>query len=300
MRGSAGRLLVAMALLLLPGALQARQPVADHPGAGGDARLPVVAPGLAPGSGMHRWADDLTVQEGPRRQTWRFARYGAIAGAVTGGLAGAWLTLYCSSGNYDGCFRYPFIFGGLGALAGGTAGAIVGAAIPTGGAADPAAPPAAEGPRRAIGSGSLAVGVAGGSVTGWDEVTRMERRYEGTGPVVRASVHAELRPWLALGPEVGQAWLGEAGEVRHIAVAVRVGGRGVGRLSPYATVNLGAYDSQRPSLEYLGMGVGAGVRLTPGGTRRFFADLEARHSRNAQYIEPTRMNGLTFGGGLYW
>lgn len=65
-------------------------------------------------------------------------------------------------------------------------------------------------------------------------------------------------------------------------------------------MNLGAYDSTGPSLEYLGGGVGGGVRMETGTARRYSLEVEARHSRNAQNIAPMRMWTIAISGGLSW
>jgi hypothetical protein len=220
----------------------------------------------------------------PRRQTWRYARIGAIAGGAAGLVVGGWMALYCSSTAEGGCFLALPAFTFLGAASGFAAGAIIGATVPASGSV-----PA----ERSIGSGGIGVGAANATI-GFEDGTTQQRG----GSALRANAWAELRPWLALGPEVGIGSFGDAGNVRHIAVATRLS-PGRGRVVPFATANLGAYDSTGPSLEYLGGGIGAGARLrTADG--RFYVDVEARHSRNAQNIDPMRMNSLTVAGGIYW
>lgn len=241
-------------------------------------------------------ADEWQQARQPRRQTRRFATWGAIGGGVAGALAGGWMALYCSSGSGDSCWPVFPLMTGFGAAAGGIGGAIIGAAVPG---------PGATGAAQPIGSASVSAGIASGSVSGLpvpapDGSYTGERTASGSGVSARANVYAELTPWLALGPELGIAHLdGDAGDVRHVAVAARISGRR-GRVMPFATVNAGAYDSARPSLEYLGGGIGAGARLHPSGSDRFFLDVEARYARNLQNIEPMRLRGLSVSGGLSW
>jgi hypothetical protein len=246
-----------------------------------------------------------------QRQTRRGARYGAIAGGIVGLGMGGFMGLYCAGTQSpnDHCWRPVPLIIGLGIVSGAAAGAILGAAVPgpdaaaRPGAADTTGAPAAR--PRSIGSAGLAAGVAHASIEdGTGEVAR------GGGTTARLNLYGELRPWLALGPELGIASFGSAGDIRHIAVATRIGlGGGLGgrdgrfgnsRIIPFVTVNAGAYDTTGPSLEFFGGGAGLGVRYHAGRDGRFFADVEGRYSRNLQNIEPMRMRSLSISGGLYW
>jgi hypothetical protein len=236
----------------------------------------------------------------PRRQTRRGARIGAIAGTVAGLGIGSLMALWCrglSSGTCDAAIPIVTVLGGV---SGAVGGAIIGAAIPTEAAAPGTAAPPVE---RRIGSATLVLGAAHARQEGytgeWAEGPVSARWIEGSGPAARANVYAELRPWLAIGPEAGIAWAGDLGRVRHAAVSIR-GTGAMGRVNPYVAVNLGAYQSTGPSLEFLGGGIGAGVRLAPRSDSRSFVDVDARYSRNLQHIEPLRMHGLNVGGGFYW
>jgi hypothetical protein len=226
----------------------------------------------------------------PRRQTRRVARYGAIAGGIAGLGVGGFMALWCSgTGDSDNCFWAVPLVTGFGIVSGAAAGAIIGAAIP-GPGHDGSSP---------IASGGLTAGVARASITGRGIPGEGEPRPAShTGTLARFNVYAELTPWFGLGPELGIAGFGDAGDVRHIAVSTRF--MASGRVAPFSTVHFGAYDSTDASLEYLGGGIGAGVRIHGVAGRRMFVDLEARHSRNAQNIEPMRMWSLGFSGGLYW
>ena len=200
------------------------------------------------------------------------------------------------------------LVGLLGAASGAALGAIIGAAIPRRGdeTADTVAAPSDEpatdvSPRaarpagaRRIGALGITAGRASGTVESWTNGA-----IDGDGPLVRVTLAAELRPWFAIGPEVGQAWLGNAGRVRHAAVAVRATWP-AHPLSPFASGNVGAYDATRPSLEFLGGGIGLGARFTPRRGRRWFVDIEARRSGNIQNIEPVRLTELSLAGGVYW
>jgi hypothetical protein len=236
----------------------------------------------------------------PRRQTRRGAGIGAIVGTIAGLGIGSLMALWCRGLSSEPCDAAIPMVTVLGGVSGAVGGAIIGAAIPTE-AGTPGAPaPAVE---RRIGSATLALGAAHARQEGypgeWVEGPRTAAWVEGSGPAARANVYAELRPWLAIGPEAGIVRAGDLGRVRHAAVSVRVT-RPMGQLSPYVAVNAGAYQSTGPSLEFLGGGIGAGVRLAPRSGSRSFVDIDARYSRNLQHIEPMRMRGLNVGGGVYW
>ncbi|HSJ23158.1 MAG TPA: hypothetical protein VK929_00640 [Longimicrobiales bacterium] len=266
-------------------------------------------PGPAGAAGTRGLPATWLEQERRGRQTWRFARYGALLGGAAGLTVGGLYALYCSGGAYNDCGSVWLGMTALGVVSGFVGGAIIGAAVPAprpadgpgGPGADPARPPEepAAGPVRtgrpgsAIGSGTVAAGLARASIA--DEGGSV---MTGTGPVARLTVLAELRPSFALGPELGLGSFGDAGDVRHVAVAARV--RSTGRVAPFGTVSLGAWDSTGPSLEYLGGSVGGGVRMEAGTRGRYFLEVDARHARNAQSIAPMRMWSLTVSGGLYW
>jgi hypothetical protein len=281
--GAAARATTGAALLAALAASATAQTLPDR--AGGTAGA--VQPPLPAGAVQPRLPAALPIeglvaaQSG--RQTRRFARYGAIAGGLGGLAVGTWMALYCAGTSSDGgCVRAVPLLGAFGAVSGGAAGAIIGAAVPVPGHAG------------TIASGGAAAGVAHASIG--DERGAV---FTGAGTAARLYVHAELRPWLALGPEVGIASFGGGGDIRHIAVATRFTAAGR-RVAPFATVHLGAYDSTAPSLEYFGGGFGLGARVRPGLSERLFVDVEARYSRNLQHIEPMRMRGLSVSGGLYW
>jgi hypothetical protein len=236
----------------------------------------------------------------PRRQTRRGARIGAVVGALTGLGIGSLMALWCRGLSTEPCDAAIPVITVLGGVSGAVGGAIIGAAVPTE-AATPGTPaPAVE---RRIGSATLSLGAAHARQEGypgdWVDGPRTAAWVEGSGPAARANVYAELRPWLAIGPEAGIVWAGDLGRVRHAAVSIRVT-RSMRQLSPYVAVNAGAYQSTGPSLEFLGGGIGAGVRLAPRLGSRSFVDIDARYSRNLQHIEPMRMRGVNVGGGFYW
>jgi hypothetical protein len=236
----------------------------------------------------------------PRRHTRRGARIGAVVGAITGLGIGSLMALWCRGLSSEPCDAAIPMVTVLGGVSGAVGGAIIGAAIPTE-AATPGAPAPAV--ARRIGSATLVLGAAHARQEGypgeWVDGPRTASWVEGSGPAARANVYAELRPWLAIGPEAGIVWAGDLGRVRHAAVSVRVT-RPMRQLSPYVAVNAGAYQSTGPSLEFLGGGIGAGVRLAPRPGSRSFVDIDARYSRNLQHIEPMRMRGVNVGGGFYW
>lgn len=239
-----------------------------------------------------------------QRTTGRYTKRGMVVGAIAGTLAGigigSFLALLCESEG-DGCDNALPVVTLLGAASGAVAGAIIGAAIPrpVRESADsvtetPTPQPAERATPRRIGSVSVA---AGGAVATIRDGVGGE--FEGSGPALRFGLAAELLPWLALGPEVGQAWFGDGGTIRHGALAVRLT-LPRPRIAPYVSANIGAYDSSAPSLEYLGGGLGVGARLTPVTGHRYFVDAELRASRNIQNIEPMRMATLSVDAGLYW
>lgn len=241
----------------------------------------------------------------------RYTKRGLIIGAIAGGVAGAgfgaFIALFCEVEG-DGCTSAVPLVGLLGAASGAALGAIIGAAIPRRGdepadtvAAPPGEPAEEVSPRaarpaeaRRIGALGVTTGRASGTVESWTN-----GEIDGAGPLLRLTLAAELRPWFAIGPEVGQAWLGNAGRVRHAAVAVRATWP-AHPLSPFVSGNVGAYDATEPSREFLGGGIGLGARFTPRRGQRWFVDIEARRSGNIQNIEPVRLTELSLGGGVYW
>lgn len=263
--------------------------------------LPVVAP-----------VDSVAAVLPPDMQE-RYTKRGAIIGAAlgaAGGLGfGVLLALFCEAEG-DGCWGIPPLLGLAGALGGGLVGGILGAAVPREDGAvperreprdEPREPPAdtlrertpyeevfAPPPR--TGSLALAAGYADADIAG----TR-----EGAGPAARLHVAAEIGSWLSIGLEGGQSFLGDAGNVRHGAVTLRAT-LPRRRVSPYVNGNLGYYQMTEPSLEFFGGSLGVGARILPGDYSRWFIDVEARHSRNLQNIEPLRMNALLAGIGWYW
>jgi hypothetical protein len=247
---------------------------------------------------MVPFAEDGAQQ--PRRQTRRGARIGAVVGTIAGLGIGSLMALWCRGLSSERCDAAIPMVTVLGGVSGAVGGAIIGAAVPTE-AATPGAPaPAVE---RRIGSATLVLGAASARQEGYPgeraEGPRTAAWVEGSGPAARVNVYAELRPWLAIGPEAGIAWAGDLGRVRHAAVSAR-GTRPMRQVNPYVAVNVGAYQSTGPSLEFLGGGIGAGLRLAPRSGSRSFVDIDARYSRNLQHIEPMRMRGLNVGGGFYW
>jgi hypothetical protein len=237
-------------------------------------------------------------QQQPRRHTMRGLRIGAITGALAGAGVGTLMALWCA-GTSDGCIAAIPLVTVFGAASGAAAGAIIGAAIPTeAGRIDPAQPASpAPAPGRRIGSFSMSVGDA--QATLMDEGEQFTA-FDGGGIAFRANVYAELRPWFAIGPDLGVASFGDGGTIRHAAVGVRATWPVHPSFAPYISANAGAYDSSVPSLEYLGGGLGAGFRVTPVRGSRAFLDLEARSSRNLQNIAPMRMRTISVGGGIYW
>jgi hypothetical protein len=266
----------------------------------------VLPPPLRTPASLGRSDGLSAAQEGSRRQTWRGAKIGGIAGAVAGLGMGGFIALWCRAEG-DPCDAAVPVVTLLGAAGGAVGGAIIGAAIPRHPDTGRVAPPV----ERRIGSASLSLGV----VHARQEDYAGEPFLDGSGPAARINLYAELRPWLAIGPEAGIAWTGggvsrpvpgddvvplpdEGAKVGHAAVAVRLSGR-FGGLAPYAGGNVGAYQTTSPSLEFLGGAVMAGARWTPGAGRGFI-DVDARYGGNLQNIEPMRFRGLYIGGGLYW
>ena len=246
-------------------------------------------------------AGDVTQQQ---RTGGRYTKRGMVIGAIAGTLAGigigSFLALLCESEG-DGCDNALPVVTVLGAASGAVAGAIIGAAIPRPArepadtvAQTPTPQPERQASPRRIGSATVAVGGAVATIR-----DGVGPEFEGSGPALRFGLAAELLPWLALGPEVGQAWFGDGGTIRHGALAVRLT-LPRPRIAPYVSVNGGAYDSSAPSLEYLGGGLGVGARITPVTGHRYFVDAELRASRNIQNIEPMHMTSLSIGAGLYW
>ncbi len=247
-------------------------------------------------------ADARPLQQEARRYT----RRGLVVGAILGGLGGlgfgTLLGLLCATEG-DSCWWVIPATGLVGAAGGAAVGAIIGAAVPRAAEDTPArvdtvrVPAPLPAPRVVeedhTGSFGIAVGRSNATVHGASEV------FEGTGTALRANVYAELLPWFAIGPEAGQVWLGEGGEIRHAALALR-GTWPLGVVSPYVAGNMGVYQTTGPSLEFLGGGIGAGARVTPFTGRRVYLDAEARWSRNTHNIDPMRVTTLSVGGGLYW
>jgi hypothetical protein len=248
----------------------------------------------------------LAAQEGSRRYTWRGAKIGAIAGGVAGLGAGGFIALWCRAEGTPCDAAVPIItLGGI--ASGAVGGAIIGAAIPRHPDTGRAAPPV----ERRIGSASVSLGMVHARQEDHQGVPFLDD----SGLATRINVYAEIRPWLAIGPEAGVAWTGrdgerqipgdgevprpdDGGQLRHAAVAIRLSGR-FGGLAPYAGGNVGAYQTTGPSLEFLGGAVMAGARWTPGSGRGF-VDVDARYGGNLQNIEPMRFRGVYVGGGLYW
>lgn len=226
----------------------------------------------------------------------RHTRRGAVIGALIGGAGGlafgTLLGLFCEAES-DGCWAAVPLLGLAGAAGGALIGGILGATVPRDGG-EPSAPDEhpddATEPSSRTGSFAVAAGLSGVDITNTTEAS---------GVALRATLSAELRPSLAIGLEAGQSFLGDAGDVRHAAVAVRATWPRA-RVSPYLNGNLGYYDMTAPSLEFFGGSLGLGARVLPEAESGWFIDVEARHSRNLQNIEPLRMNTLLAGIGLYW
>ena len=245
-------------------------------------------------SDVRSGADGPLTLQSAGRHTKRGLIIGAIAGTVGGLAFGTFFHLFCQAEG-DDCSSVIPIVTVLGAAGGAAAGAIIGASIPRGGDAPPtpdAEEPAA--PDRRIGSFNASFGYANGRI---DDGFRPA--FSGSGPTLRLGLMAELKPWLAIGPEIGQAWLAEERNVRHGALAVRVTWERP-RIAPYAQANLGLYQTTGVSREFLGGGLGVGARFLPFAGERFFFDVEARASRHTQNIEPMRMKTLSAGAGVYW
>ena len=217
---------------------------------------------------------------------------GTALGAATGLGIGTFIKLLCESEG-DGCDNALPVITVLGAVGGAVAGAIIGSAIPKG-PRDPAVTATEVPVRNRIGSASISFGA--GAFRLRDAIGVTSRA---SGAAVRANVYAELKPWLALGPEVGIVLGGDEGNVRHGALAVRAS-MDRDRFSPYIAANLGAYQSTGPSLEYLGGGIAVGTRYSQSRDSRFFLDIESRLQSNTQNIEPMRAAVLSVGAGTYW
>jgi hypothetical protein len=262
---------ISLLLLLTPAAARAQHAARAWP---------VVQPPLAP-----------TAQE-QERHTKEGLIIGTALGTATGFGIGTFIKLLCETES-DDCDKALPVITVLGAVSGAIAGAIIGSAIPKG-RRDPDVTPTEVPVRDRIGSASISIGA--GAFRLRDAVGITSR---GNGAVMRANVYAELKPWLALGPEVGIVRGGEAGSVRHGALSVRAS-MDRDRFSPFVAANLGAYQSTGPSLEYLGAGIAVGTRYSHARDSRFFLDIESRFQRNAQNIEPMRAAVLSVGAGTYW
>jgi hypothetical protein len=239
----------------------------------------------------------------------RGLRIGALAGGLAGAGVGTLMALWCS-GTSDPCLAAIPLATLFGAASGAAAGAIIGAAIPAGGSGEPVRAPAvpvepreprapaaaAPVPGRRIGSASLTLGYANASIADESE----QPWFEGGGSVIRANVYAELKPWFAIGPDLGAADFSDGGSIRWISVGMRGSWAATPAVTPFVSANAGAYESSGPSLEYFGGGIGAGIRITPATASRFFVEMEGRLSRNLQNIAPMRLRTLSLGGGLYW
>lgn len=250
----------------------------------------------------------------PERYTKRGLIIGAIAGAAGGLGFGGFTALLCQAESDDCLWVIPATTL-IGAAGGAAIGALIGAAIKREpetrmpidtisavadrrARTDTVRPDEREAHRASAllrtGSFSLALGRADATIH-----TPAADPFVGDGTAVRVAAYAELRPWLALGGELGQAWLGNAGNVRNAGLAARATWA-MALFSPYLSANLGLYQTTGPSLEFFGGALGAGARVTPVAGGRFFVDLEARASRNLHNIEPMRMTTISVGSGLYW
>lgn len=280
---------IALLLVMLPAAAEAQHRPA----------WPVVVPPATPMHTSHvetaAAAGEMLALQSTGRHTKRGLIIGAIAGSLGGLAFGTLIHLFCETEG-DDCGAVIPIVTVLGAASGAAAGAIIGAAIPRndGGAAP--APEAEEpaAPDRRIGSFNASFGYANGTI---DDGIRSA--FTGSGPTLRLGLMAELRPWFAIGPELGQAWLGPEGDIRHAALALRLTWERP-RIAPYVHANLGLYQTTGVSREFLGGGLGVGARFMPFAGERFFFDVEARASRHTQNIEPMRMKTLSAGAGVYW
>jgi len=181
-------------------------------------------------------------QEAPERSTRRGLIIGAVAGAAVGLGIGSFIALYCSS-ERDSCPAAIPVVGLLGAASGALAGAVLGAAIPARSPREPAAPDRPAGSRGETDTGSFAVAAGAAHARIEDDSSLL---HEGSGWGVRAVFLAELKPWLALGPELGYASFGAGGAVRQGAAAVQLRWPGA-RIRPYVGAQLGAYQTTLPS-----------------------------------------------------
>ncbi len=243
-------------------------------------------------------------QQPTGRQTKRGLVVGSIVGAAGGLAFGSFIGLLCE-GEADPCWGVVPVSGLIGAVGGGALGAIIGAMIPRYDMRRPSEMPprdtaaarpvdTAERPRRRTGSISAGAGYASATIEGG-----AGEPFEGGGPAMRIAFMAELRPWIAVGPELGQALFTEGGEVRHAAIAVR-GSWPQRHVAPYIAGNLGFYQTTGPSLEFFGGAIGVGTRILPRTDGDWFLDVEARFSRNLHNIEPLRMGTVSVGGGWMW
>ncbi|MEX2608901.1 MAG: hypothetical protein WEA24_03080 [Gemmatimonadota bacterium] len=234
-------------------------------------------------------------QEAPERSTRRGLIIGAVAGAAVGLGIGSFIALYCVSEN-DSCPGAIPVVGLLGAASGALAGAVLGAAIPARAPREPATPDRPAGSWGETDTGSFAVAAGAAHARIEDDSSLL---HEGSGWSVRAVFLAELKPWLALGPELGYASFGAGGEVRQGAAAVQLRWPGA-RIRPYVGAQLGAYQMTLPSLEFLGGGISAGARVRPFARRRHFVEVEARLSSQVQNIAPMAVRALSLGVGTAW
>lgn len=245
------------------------------------------------------------VQRATGRYTKRGLVIGAIAGAAGGVAFGTFVGLLCH-GEGDPCWGVIPVGGLIGGVGGSALGAVIGAMIPRHELRRPSEMPppdttvparpveTRQAARRRTGSVGAGAGYADATIEGGADGT-----FEGSGPAMRLAFMAELRPWLGLGPEVGQALFTDGGEVRHAAIAVR-GSLPARRVAPYVAGNLGFYQTTGPSLEFFGGAIGVGMRILPRVDGDWFLDAEARFSRNLHNIEPMRMRTVFVGGGWMW
>ena len=256
----------------------------------------VSAQRTAPDARVQLVPDDIAATaygfQEPGRHTKRGAIIGGVIGTAAGLGIGTFLALFCETES-DGCAGLVLPVTLIGTVTGAVSGAIIGSAIPRG--ETRAAPPATGDKPRRVGSFS----VEGGLATAKIEDMSGDNLFSGAGGAVQANLYAELKPWLAIGPEGGYAFFGDGGKIRHGSLAFRFT-REMDRISPYLGANIGAYQTTLISTEYLGGGVSLGARINPTRNARTFVDLNARYNRHLQNIAPMQMGALSIGFGTSW
>jgi len=211
-------------------------------------------------------------------------RVGLIAGGIVGTafflLVGAAANSLCE-GDCPDVTAAGFIgLGVLGATTGALSGALIGGLFGSMISDDKKVPEQSQATslsieRRSIASLSVEPGV--GFLT--------KRPENESGFMLRATLIAQLKPWLGVGPEVTYADL--AGGTYGVRGAIYLGPRQTG-LRPYVVTALGVQHWDTGTLdtdvEVLQLALGGGVGWTPGASNTHFG-LEARYDFCAQNID---------------